>query len=139
MLIEETRQKNIVCLWRQRAILQKDFAKLVVVSANQMNQYFTGFRNMGPRTARKVETKLKLPRGWIDEPHPEEWELSNSAYDGRVRSRALSRIGATLAARIESLTDDRAVEKITELIELLEERQERGSPTPAHSHKPKPD
>lgn len=139
MRLEEKRKRNIVSLWRQRGILQKDFAKLVGTTPNTFNQYVTGVRNVGNRMARKVEIKLKLSEGWMDDMHPEEWELSNSAYDGRVRPRALSRIGATLAARIDALTDERAIEKVTEFLELLEERQARTEGNVVSLFKPKPD
>lgn len=140
--ISKTRLKNLQLLWGradQRGILQKDFAATVGTSANNFNQYLTGHRNVGDRMVVKVETRLKLPHGWMDTPHPEEWELSNHAYDGRARSPALSRTAAMLAARIESLTDEKAIEQIVSLIEFCEVRQAQTEGAPPGAHKPKPD
>ncbi len=38
---------------------------------NYINQLCGGFANIGARTARRIETGLNLPFGWIDVPHPE--------------------------------------------------------------------
>lgn len=119
---------------------QKDFAAKIGTSANTLNQMLTRHRNVGTQTARKVEKRLKLSRGWMDQPRPKEWEIMMLAtYDERLaRSRAVSRRGITIAARVDSLLDDRAVDLILEMIDLLEERQaaKDGATLPDPKHPP---
>lgn len=48
-------------------------ARLEYSDTNYLNLICNGNSNMGARTARKFESRLGLPRGWMDLPHPELW------------------------------------------------------------------
>lgn len=121
----EVRLRNLQLLRSSERGTQKDFAAKIGTSPNSLNQMLTRHRNVGTQTARKVEKRLKLSRGWMDQPRPKEWEtMMLASYDERLsRARAVSRRGITIAARVDSLLDDRAVDLILEMIDLLEERQ----------------
>lgn len=138
LLISETRLKNLTYLAAKSDILQKEFAKSVATDPNVLNQYLRRVRKIGDRMARKVEAKLALGLGWMDQPHPEEWELGSTMYDGRARSRAASRTALTMALRMESLPE-RAQELILGMIESFEEKQPGGDGDSARVYKPKPD
>lgn len=134
----EVRLKNLQLLRSGERGTQKDFAAKVGTSPNSLNQMLTRHRNVGTQTARKVEKRLKLSRGWMDQPRPKEWEtMMLASYDERLsRSRAVSRRGITIAARVDSLLDDRAVDLILNMIDILEERQaaQDGSALPNPKH-----
>lgn len=121
----EVRLKNLQLLRHNEGGTQKAFAAKIGTSPNSLNQMLTRHRNVGTQTARKIELRLKLSRGWMDQPRPKEWEtMLLAAYDERLsRSRAVSRRGITIAARVDSLVDDRAVDLILNMIDLLEEQQ----------------
>lgn len=46
---------------------QSDFSKKVKKNETQVNQWLTGFRNMGSTSARDIEAKLHLEQGWFEE------------------------------------------------------------------------
>lgn len=46
---------------------QVDFAKKIKKSSAQVNQWVTGFRNLGEKAAREIENELKLGKGWFDD------------------------------------------------------------------------
>lgn len=121
----EVRLNNLRLLLASERGTQKDFAAKIGTSANSLNQMLTTHRNVGTQTARKIETKFKLSRGWMDQPRQKEWEtMVLAAYDERLsRSRAVSHRGITIAARVDSLMDDRAVDLILNMIDILEDRQ----------------
>jgi hypothetical protein len=50
--------------------------------ANYINQLCGGFGNFGNRTARKIELKLGLERGWMDNLHPEIYGESFDSQSG---------------------------------------------------------
>jgi transcriptional regulator with XRE-family HTH domain len=128
----EVRHKNLQLLRTNEGGTQKAFAAKIGTSPNSLNQMLTRHRNVGTQTARKIETRLKLSRGWMDQPRPKEWEtMLLAAYDERLsRSRAVSRRGISIAARVDSLMDDRAVDLILNMIDMLEERQSAQEPSP---------
>lgn len=121
----EVRLKNLQLLLASERGSQKDFAAKIGTSPNFLNQMLTTHRNVGTQTARRIETRLKLSRGWMDQPRPKEWEtMILAAYDERLsKSRAVSRRGISIAARVDSLTDDRAVDVLLDMLDILEERQ----------------
>ena len=45
---------------------QADLARAVGINAAQINQWLNGFRNMGEKSARKIERELCLENGWLD-------------------------------------------------------------------------
>jgi transcriptional regulator with XRE-family HTH domain len=47
---------------------QKAFAEAVEQPPAYINHLLTGRRNMGEKTARAIEKKLKLPERWLDTP-----------------------------------------------------------------------
>lgn len=47
--------------------------------ANYINQLCGGFGAFGNRTARKIEEKLGLPRGWMDNPQSDEPRVENQS------------------------------------------------------------
>lgn len=133
----ETRFKNLQLLLAAQSGTQKEFAVKIGTSANVLNQWLRRHRNVGGTTARRVEKRLKLSHGWMDQPRPKEWEnMMLASYDERIsRSRAVSRRGVTIAARVDSLMDDRAVDLILDMIDILEERQAAASGSALQSQK----
>jgi hypothetical protein len=124
MVNSEVRRENLLYLWRGTDTLQKHFAAQIKTSPNTLNQFLTGHRVIGSRTARKVEQELSLPLGWMDERHEKEWELGSIRHRNRQHhSRALSRVGASLASRIEALGDDLLIGEVSATIERLERRK----------------
>lgn len=61
---------------------QVDFAKKIKKSSAQVNQWVTGFRNLGEKAAREIENELKLGKGWFDDfqssAPPQEIDLENN-------------------------------------------------------------
>jgi len=49
--------------------------------ANYLNQLCGGFGNFGTRTARKIESCLSLPHGWMDNSHPELYEPGDQSKE----------------------------------------------------------
>lgn len=45
---------------------QADLARKAEISPSQLNQWLTGFRNIGEKAARSLESKLGLDPGWLD-------------------------------------------------------------------------
>lgn len=137
MLISEVRLLNIQLLRAKARGTQKDFAARIGTTANSLNQMLTKHRNVGDRTARRIEKLLKLAHGWMDQSRPMEWEnMLLAAYDERFApSRVVSRQGTAIAARLDSLADDRAVEHVVSLIAMYEEIQAAKSRLPLLEHK----
>lgn len=48
---------------------QVELAEAIDFSTGYLNHLMTGHRNIGEKTARKIESKLDLPRGWMDNLH----------------------------------------------------------------------
>jgi plasmid maintenance system antidote protein VapI len=45
---------------------QQELAELLEISPAYLNHLLTGHRNIGEKTARKLERRLKKPSGWLD-------------------------------------------------------------------------
>jgi len=45
---------------------QTELSRRTGVSLAQLGQYFSGYRNMGEKVARKVESGAGKPKGWLD-------------------------------------------------------------------------
>lgn len=133
MLIKETRLLNLRLIYASHGGTQKAFAKAIGTSANTLNQMFTATRNVGERTARRIEKLKNLTHGWMDQPHPADWErMQQMSYDERI-PRALSRFGASLAARIEAITDEHAIEAIEQVVTMAEKLESRQRNPLGHS------
>ncbi len=50
----------------QFAGIQADFCRKADLQPAQVNQWLTGYRNLGEKAARKIETKLGLELFWLD-------------------------------------------------------------------------
>lgn len=48
---------------------QADLARAIHRSSSQINQWISGVRRIREDSARMIEEKLALPRGWMDRPH----------------------------------------------------------------------
>lgn len=53
--------------------------KLGYIGTNYINQLCGGFGSFGSRTARKIETVIGLPKGWMDAPHPDLYSIRDLA------------------------------------------------------------
>ncbi|MBA3774654.1 MAG: helix-turn-helix transcriptional regulator [Ramlibacter sp.] len=45
---------------------QAELARKAGISPSQLNQWLTGYRNIGEKAARSLEESLDLPAGWLD-------------------------------------------------------------------------
>jgi len=88
MDIKEIRRTNL--RYQQRLAAAKlgmkkaDFAEKVGTSASTISQILGegAVRNLGDELARKIEMNLQLPRGWLDQIHP---ELDDEERKGEAR------------------------------------------------------
>lgn len=72
MDIKEIRKANLVnqlAIYAARGWHDKDFAKHVGLSPQQLNQLKRGHKNMGSSIARRIETSLDLENGYFDKSH----------------------------------------------------------------------
>lgn len=53
--------------------------KLGYIGTNYINQLCGGFGSFGSRTARKIETVIGLPKGWMDSPHTDLYSIRDLA------------------------------------------------------------
>lgn len=65
MDIQAVRLKNLRILVG-RCDTQHDFAGLTGISVQYLNHLLHGRRNIGEKTARKLEKSLKIEPGWLD-------------------------------------------------------------------------
>jgi phage repressor protein C with HTH and peptisase S24 domain len=87
MDIKEIRRVNLRYQQHKavRAGLSKsDFADKVGTSSSTLSQILgdKAVRNLGDELARKIEMHLELPRGWLDQQHP---ELENEENKGQAK------------------------------------------------------
>ena len=78
MDISEKRQINMKFLADTNSTRAELAEKLGYQDTNYVNQLVRGFCSLGNRTARKIEVKLGLPHGWMDEIHPELYETGEA-------------------------------------------------------------
>lgn len=67
MEIKHIRRRNLVALIGGKT--QREFAEETGMSDRHVSQLVNGFRQMGDVIARRIEEKLRLPRGWMDASH----------------------------------------------------------------------
>lgn len=68
--------------------VQADFAKAIDKGAGQVNHWLTEVRNIGDGVASQIETKLDLPRGWLDSKADVPLEaIENTNKDGIIFNR----------------------------------------------------
>lgn len=69
--VKEIREKNLRLLIAESGSSQGAFANTIDTAAAYLSQIFspTIKRSMGDQVARKIETKLNLPKGWMDSHH----------------------------------------------------------------------
>jgi SOS-response transcriptional repressor LexA len=72
---------------------QISFANIVQVNPGQVSHWLTGFRNLGEKSARKIEEKLNLPYGWLDQ-NPETKLVQKNVLPGMVPLLAWENISA---------------------------------------------
>ncbi len=65
LLMERHRAKDSAPGWERR------FAESVSVNATYLPQLKARMKRIGPVVARRIESELKLPEGWMDVPHDE--------------------------------------------------------------------
>lgn len=80
----DTRRENLRLLVGQQS--QADFARELEVEPAYISQLLTGDRNIGDRTARKLEAMRGLPEGWMDQPHPRAVHEPNVEYANQEAS-----------------------------------------------------
>ncbi|MEC4683388.1 MAG: S24 family peptidase [Nitrospirota bacterium] len=72
MEINAVRHQNFLCLIRERCgNVNAEMGRLIEKAPAQIGALVRGERNIGNNIAREIETKLSLPRGWMDISHEE--------------------------------------------------------------------
>ena len=92
MDVVEKRRLNIVYLADKkygRAMLAE---MLGYQDTNYLNQLCKGFGSFGGRTARKIEVKLGLTHGWMDDIHPETMDSADKKIQRDVVDSMLQTI-----------------------------------------------
>ncbi len=64
-----TRRENLQKIRDKRFTSNAELARAIERASSQVNDMLTGTKSFGPKVARAIEEKLKLPRGYLDEPH----------------------------------------------------------------------
>ena len=67
--IPATRRENLQKIRDKRFSSNAELARAIERASSQVNDMLTGTKSFGPKVARGIEEKLKLPRGYLDEPH----------------------------------------------------------------------
>lgn len=67
--IPATRRDNLQKIRDKRFNSNAELARAIERSSSQVNDMLTGTKSFGPKVARHIEEKLKLPQGYLDEPH----------------------------------------------------------------------
>ncbi len=67
--IPATRRENLQKIRDKRFSSNAELARAIERASSQVNDMLTGTKSFGPKVARAIEEKLKLPRGYLDEPH----------------------------------------------------------------------
>lgn len=70
--IPATRRENLQKIRDKRFSSNAELARAIERASSQVNDMLTGTKSFGPKVARAIEEKLKLPRGYLDEPHEHE-------------------------------------------------------------------
>lgn len=70
--IPATRRENLQKIRDKRFASNAELARAIDRASSQVNDMLTGTKSFGPKIARSIEEKLKLPRGYLDEPHEPE-------------------------------------------------------------------
>lgn len=63
-----TRRENLQKIRDKRFTSNAELARAIERASSQVNDMLTGTKSFGPKVARAIEEKLKLPRGYLDEP-----------------------------------------------------------------------
>lgn len=63
------RVENLKALCEERSLTAKDLERLVGGRDTYWHGMLAGTRSFGEKAARKIEEKLTLPRGWLDQSH----------------------------------------------------------------------
>lgn len=67
--IPATRRENLQKIRDKRFQSNAELARAIERASSQVNDMLTGTKSFGPKVARYIEEKLKLPPGYLDEPH----------------------------------------------------------------------
>lgn len=68
---------------------QQAFADAAKLGVQYLNQLLKGHRNIGEKTARKIEASLKLDPGWLDHGSADQREESPENGAARLSQRAI--------------------------------------------------
>lgn len=63
------RRANLQKIRDKRFTSNAELARAIERAPSQVNDMLTGTKSFGFKIARSIEEKLKLPRGYLDEPH----------------------------------------------------------------------
>jgi transcriptional regulator with XRE-family HTH domain len=74
MSIADTRKSNLrlVIARHSKKGTTAKFARDIEYDPSQLSQILTGQRNMGETLAREIEKRAKLPKGYLDNEHPDD-------------------------------------------------------------------
>ena len=67
--IPAIRRENLQKIRDKSYASNAELARAIGRSSSQVNDMLSGTKSFGPKIARSIEEKLKLPRGYLDEPH----------------------------------------------------------------------
>lgn len=74
LTIREIRKRNLEKLIAKLGLGKGEFAAMIYISPSYLSQILSlkTKRNMGDYVARKIETTLCLPKGWMDNLHDDD-------------------------------------------------------------------
>lgn len=88
-------------------------------SPSQVSQWLSGVRKMREDSAREIEAKLRLPRGWMDQEIPLEGSLTvGEPSAAPAEPPLLSELEQAAIHALRGLSQEQRAEKVAELVEL---------------------
>ncbi|AQQ67470.1 hypothetical protein Mag101_07330 [Microbulbifer agarilyticus] len=114
MEIKDVRKKNLNLLADEhgRAEIAE---RLGYPDTNYLNQLCGGHTDMGSRTARKVEERFQLPRGWMD--YPQQAESIHEAAASKAAAPLPQEVVSLLALIEETARDGVLTAEYAQLLE----------------------
>ena len=99
---KQCRRDNVAYLLRKHGS-QTKLGILTETPASYFSQVVNGTRNLGDGVARRIENKLTLPRGWLDQPHDHN---TGAAYQARNTERRYPLISWVAASKMLGSPDN---------------------------------
>jgi hypothetical protein len=114
---KQARSANFAALANRYPTLRA-FAEAAGLSPAHASQIRGAVRSIGDDIARRIEERLRLPHGWMDQPHPDQGETTPLPREPDPREQAL--LGhwraLTAAQQDEVLRELQATESLNEAL-----------------------